>query len=137
MLRPSWWLKLIRGKIDRARMRRFARWIVRAPFKLASRLGRGGRDEIDRALDSLRDDGKRAVLWFCPDEPLLARMERDGRLEHLDRWPNLEVRRLTATDHVFRAVWMQRRVHDELDETIARELELLSSERPPEAALTQ
>jgi hypothetical protein len=137
MLRPSWWLKLIRGKVDRAGMRRFARWIVRAPFKLLSRLGRGGGDEIDRALDALRDDGKRAVLWFCPDEPLLARMERDGRIEHLDRWPNLELRRLTATDHVFRAVWMQRQVHAELDETIGRELELLSGERPPEAALAQ
>ena len=61
---------------------------------------------------------------FTQGEPLYEDFEREGRLERLGRWPNLEMRFLSAglTDisgtpdaHTLRPVWLQRQVHEIVD----------------------
>ncbi len=79
---------------------------------------------LDRALDQLRGSGKSALMCFTGDEPLYQQFERDGRLAHLGRWPDLEIDLVSATPetHTLRPLRMQREVHASLDRAIAREL---------------
>ena len=59
-------------------------------------------------------------------EPLHEEFARSGRIERLDRWPNieLEVIPLGADTHTLRPVWLQQQVHRSIDRALARELAL-------------
>jgi hypothetical protein len=48
---------------------------------------------------------------------------RLGFLERIDRWPNLSIEQLPTSDHMFRAIWVQRHVHGLLDAALERVLE--------------
>ena len=92
------------------------------------RILRGARHEVERsqtaqitsALDQLRDQGTEALLLFGSDEPLHVQLEREGFLDRLDRWPNLRVEPIPSRDHMFRALRLQRYVHERLDDALAR-----------------
>jgi hypothetical protein len=43
---------------------------------------------------------------------------RQGVLDQHERWPNLTVERIPSRDHTFRALWLQRHVHESLDRAL-------------------
>jgi hypothetical protein len=51
---------------------------------------------------------------------------RQGALDQLERWPNLTVERIPSTDHMFRALWLQRHVHESMDRGLDRVLASLA-----------
>jgi hypothetical protein len=102
----------------------------RAPRSLlANAIGRwharGELDQLDLALDRLGASGKQLAFLFSEDEPLHEELERQGRLSHKERWPNLELDLLPGRDHTLRPVHSQLRAHDALDRALQRELERL------------
>lgn len=134
LFRASTWRRVVLGETTFSVHLRTA-WaliagLALAPLRLPARLVRDrrerheGGDQVDRALDQLRDGGKRATMVFAGDEPLHAQLERDGRLARLSRWPNVFVHHLMPTDsvHTMRPLRLQQRVHRLIDEAIEREL---------------
>ena len=125
LLRLSSWRRVLRGEVSPAEMATFAR---RAPFALLRRgaaqwrAGRAGEDELDRALDRLRDTGKHLQFIFSGNEPLHEELERQGRLDRGDRWPNLELALVPGRDHTLRSLYSQQHAHDALDRALDREL---------------
>jgi glycosyltransferase involved in cell wall biosynthesis/pimeloyl-ACP methyl ester carboxylesterase len=78
----------------------------------------------DSVLDELRDRGRRALLLFTGHEPLLQELEREGRLERMQRWPNLTLEVVPGLSdlHTLRQIWLQQKVHELLDAALQREL---------------
>ncbi|HEY2772405.1 MAG TPA: hypothetical protein VGI87_17650, partial [Solirubrobacteraceae bacterium] len=95
-----------------------------------NRIRRGGRHPSERAqraaiarmLDRLRDQGTELLLLLSEEEPLYDQLRRQRHLAHLDRWPNLTVERIPSRDHMFRALWLQDRVHTHVDGLLDRVL---------------
>ena len=84
---------------------------------LAERGDRGALDRTARAGD--RDPA--AVL--AGERRCMISSSRSGVLERIGRWPNLTVERSPPRDHMFRALWLQRRVHESLDRALERALD--------------
>jgi hypothetical protein len=61
-------------------------------------------------------------------EPLYAQLGRLGQLANLERWPNLTIARYPSRDHLFRALWLQRLVHERLDRAMDSVLEAVPAE---------
>jgi hypothetical protein len=129
LARASAWQRVLRGEIP---MERMAGLAYRAPRVLARRAvaqvsrraaQRRGGDELDRALDQLRDADKRIQLMFSSNEPLLEELEDEGRLDRLERWPNLGVETITGNVHTLRAADSQRSAHEALDRALDDELQ--------------
>lgn len=78
--------------------------------------------DIELALDRLRDQGTEVLLLLARGEGLRDQLRRQGVLEHPDRWPNLTFEEIPSTDHMFRALWLQRHVHESLDRALGRVL---------------
>jgi pimeloyl-ACP methyl ester carboxylesterase len=125
----SSWKRLFNGEVPIARaLGVLMRRLGRAMF------GRGGRREGERApthdetvdclLDQLRDRGRRALILFTGDEPLLQEFEREGRLERIERWPNLTLEVVPGLSdlHTLRQIWLQQKVHELLNAALRREL---------------
>lgn len=74
------------------------------------------------AFDRLRERGTEALLLFGKQEPLYEEFARQGLLDQLDRWPNLRLERIPSRDQMFRAGWLQRHVHERVDEALERML---------------
>ncbi len=81
------------------------------------------------AFDQLRERGTEVILLFGQQEALHQEFARQGLLDQLDRWPNLRLERIPSRDQMFRAQWLQRHVHERVDEALERMLA-----RPPEGA---
>jgi len=139
MLRPSTWRKVLRGDIKLAKHLETGRTLigrtVRTPTR-ARKLATAGGDkqgattsaQIEDLFDTLRERDQRALLMFTGDEVLHRELSRDGVLDRLDRWPNLELARLgtSADTHTLTPLWLQRQVHALVDRVLADELERLS-----------
>ncbi len=129
LLRPSSWHRVLRGEVLPAEMATFAR---RAPFALLRRgaarwhARRAGEDELDRALDRLRDTGKHLQFIFSDNEPLHEELEQQGRLDRGSRWPNLKLALVPGRDHTLRPLNSQQHAHDVLDRALDRELAAIS-----------
>jgi hypothetical protein len=87
------------------------------------------RNRTDLALDQLRDQGTETLFVFGQVEPLFDRLERDGQLARLERWPNISVERISvgnelipAGDHTFRTIRLQQELHQCLDGALERVL---------------
>jgi alpha-beta hydrolase superfamily lysophospholipase len=78
--------------------------------------------QIELALDTLREQGTQAFLLFSRGEGLKEQLRRQGVLDRLDRWPNVTLEAIPSTDHMFRALWLQRHVHASLDRALERVL---------------
>ena len=70
------------------------------------------------AFDQLRERGTETLLLFGEREALLEEFARQGLLDQLDRWPNLRLERIPSRDQMFRAQWLQRHVHERVDEAL-------------------
>jgi alpha-beta hydrolase superfamily lysophospholipase len=133
LARGSSWRRVLEGRVSPARMlgmaivliRRIVRAGIESPARLrdARRRRRAGGDEVELALDRLRDSDKRLLLAFSGSEPLRDELERDGHLSQLARWPNLELADLPGSVHTLRPLNAQRAAHDLIDRVVEAELE--------------
>jgi hypothetical protein len=80
-------------------------------------------EQIERAFDRLRAQGTQGLLLFSRGEGLYDQLVRQGLARRIDRWPNLSIAQLPTSDHMFRAIWLQRHVHGLLDAALERVLE--------------
>lgn len=134
---PALWRGALRGEIPRARIVSLMRWVPRAPLILLRRAAtrrrvrRAGGDELDHALDRLRDSDKRLLMAFSGNEPLHRELDREGRLRRTDRWPNLELALLPGEYHTLRQLSAQQRAHEVLDRALERELRRATKPAPP------
>lgn len=119
------WLRLC-GSLVRDTLRPLGRGanpqeVQRARDALARRL--------DRGFDVLRDRGQHAMLLFSADEPLAEQFAREGRFATPERWPNVVMpadpllREGTSENHTLRPLWLQRAVHEHLDQALEGELQ--------------
>jgi hypothetical protein len=134
LLRPGSWRNFLGGGVEAARLRSAARGVARAMARRAQlaairsleRVGQrrhiGAANQLDDALDRLRDTGTRVVIAFSADEPLHAELEEDGFLARIDRWPNVSLRDLPGRDHTVRPIAAQAGVLELLDRELAIEL---------------
>jgi pimeloyl-ACP methyl ester carboxylesterase len=133
--------RALRGDISMARLRRIVRWspnLLLLPLRrvrdalLARR--RGG-DQLDLALDALRERSTPTLMAFSQHEPLQEELEREGRLARLERWPNIELVSLPGTHHSLRAIESQRAAHAALDSMLEATFGIPpQSERPRSVA---
>jgi dienelactone hydrolase len=124
LVRPRYWLRVLRGDVGVRRALRSIGWLVRTPFELRRRLAlrRARGDQLDLALDRIRDEGKRVTLILSRGESLYDQLKADGHLERLDRWPNFRIEQIDGRDHTFRALFLQAQVHALMDRALAEEL---------------
>lgn len=140
LLRSSAWRRVLRGEIPMRRMARLAyrtpgMFVRRAAARVAQRVAqRRGGDRLDRALDQLRDEGKRVQLMFSSNEPLYEELQMEGRLDRLDRWPNLGVELIAGNIHTLRSAEAQRSAHQALDRALDDELQQALGEALSEAS---
>lgn len=117
------WLR--RDVLTPARLRQLARSAASLPGQMGV-LRRGQDDaENDPAfdLDRLRDAGAQALLLLARGAPLYDDFVRNGRIDQLQRWPNLRLETIPSRDHTFRAIWLQEYVCSSLDRALDRVLE--------------
>ncbi len=140
LLRSSAWRRVLRGEIPMRRMAGLAyrtpgMVVRRATARIAQRAAqRRGGDRLDRALDQLRDEGKRVELMFSSNEPLYEELQSEGRLDRLDRWPNLGVELIAGNIHTLRSAEAQRSAHQALDRALDDELQRALGEALSEAS---
>jgi alpha-beta hydrolase superfamily lysophospholipase len=118
------WRQLVRGQLTGTRIREGLGSLSPARLRLGAGhpVQRAQTARIEQALDQLRDQGTEALLLFSRGEGLYDQLERQGALSAHNRWPNLTVEQLPTRDHMFRAVWLQRHVHQSLDAALERVL---------------
>lgn len=76
--------------------------------------------QIEDVLDELRNQETQILLLFSRRERLRDQLERQGIHAQPNRWPNLTIETIPSTDHMFRALWLQRHVHASLDRALER-----------------
>jgi hypothetical protein len=119
--------RIARGEVSRYQVMRALRG-MRGALRSGVRSVEGRQEtEVGLALDKLRDQGTEVLLALSREEALYDQFEREGRIAHMDQWPNVSLERLESSDHMMRAVWLQARVAELLDLTLE---ELLARSRP-------
>ena len=133
-------LSKIRRLATGPRLHAFVRWILDAPRRVARRLLFGvapaaqTEQELDAALERLRQSGKPSLLLFSAHEPLDDELTRSGRADGLAAWPTMTLERIPVRDHTMRPNWAQAQAHAILDRAIGAELErepAYAAEHPP------
>ncbi len=136
LVQISAWRRVLRGEIP---MRRMVGLAYHAPGVLARRglarlarraARRRGGDQLDRAFDRLRDAEKHVKLIFSANEPLYGELESEGRLDRLERWPNLDVELIAGQDHTLRSADSQSSANATLDRAIDGELRRVQQKMP-------
>jgi alpha-beta hydrolase superfamily lysophospholipase len=126
VLRTSSWRKLLHGQVPLERLRDLVR---RAPLALPRRAlarraaRRRGENELEAALDRLRDTGKVLRFVFSGNEPLCEELELEGFLDRLERWPNMSVEFIPGRIHTLRPLQAQQGAHEALDRALSDMLE--------------
>lgn len=133
---PSSWLALVRGRVRARRMGEIARSALLLVTRLVGnrRAQRTARTDVVDALDRLRESRTRVVLAFSGNENLHHELEREGVLDQLDRWPNLELEQLAEAVHTLRPLAAQRSAHELMDRVI--DVELGAGEGAPAVAVS-
>ena len=123
-LRGYGWRRLARRDVRMRHVRLVASSLRPARVRTSAShpVERGQSGQIELALDALRDQRTETLLLLARGEGLHDQLRRQGVLAGLDRWPNLTVETIPSTDHMFRALWLQRRVHASLDRALERVL---------------
>lgn len=131
LARPSTWMRILRGEGSFGQLWTALKYLARTPFERGERRRRARQlaRRLDESFDAIRDADKRAILVFGRGEPVHDEFERDGRLERMERWPNMEIHTIPTRDHTFRALWQQEQLHAVIDHTMQAEIE-----RAPRAA---
>jgi pimeloyl-ACP methyl ester carboxylesterase len=117
--------KVLHGEVPLAQIVALARGIPPMVLRRARarwHARRDGGDELDRALDQIRDDGKRLRFMFSDHEPLYEELELEGRLQRMDRWPNVDFDFIPGQDHLLRPPMAQRSAYAALDNALEAEL---------------
>jgi alpha-beta hydrolase superfamily lysophospholipase len=124
LLRSEGWRRLARRDVSADKLRQAILSVRPGRIRLGARgsVERAQIDPVNAAFDRLRDQGTEALLLLGQDEPLHRQLARYGHLDSLARWPNLRVERIPSRDHMFRALWLQSHVHDQLDRALERVL---------------
>jgi len=122
--------KVLRGEVPLARLAALAygvpamvAWRARTRWR-----ARHAGDELDRALDRLRDTGKHLRFMFSGLEPLYEELELEGRMQRMDRWPNVGFDFIPGQDHLLRPLEAQRFAHEALDRALEEELRRVADE---------
>jgi pimeloyl-ACP methyl ester carboxylesterase len=122
----SSWRRLTRGEISLVGARKLLlrRLGMMASLRRKPEPALQSSENIDRLFDKLRDRGLRPLIVFTGRESLYEEFRREGRLERLERWPNLTLEVIPGRSdlHTLRQIWLQRKVHKLLDDTLWREL---------------
>ncbi len=130
-LRGHGWRRLARRDVNVGQLKAVIRSM--RPGRIRAGAGhpveRAQSRDIELALDRLRDQGTEALLLLGRGEPLYDQLARQGVLERLDVWPNLVIERIPSRDHMFRAIWLQRHVHESLDRALERVLKAVPAGR--------
>jgi pimeloyl-ACP methyl ester carboxylesterase len=94
-------------------------------------------ENIDRLFDELRDRDLRPFIMFTGRESLFEEFRREGRLERLERWPNLTLEVVPGRSdlHTLRQIWLQRKVHMLLDDALRRELHFSEPKARPQTSM--
>jgi glycosyl transferase family 2/serine aminopeptidase S33 family len=120
------WRRVLRGELSLAGARKvLARRLLSAVEVLRERNSKAAQvTAVDELLDGLRDRGLAALIVFTGRESLAEEFEREGRPQRMERWPNVAIERVPGRDglHTLKPIWLQRRVHELLDEGLEREL---------------
>lgn len=137
LLLASTWRRILRGEITLARhfetVRGLGSRATSSPRRVRERIT-GFRHESDDGgyavegiFDALADRDQRALLLFTGSEPLHREFATKGLLDHLDRWPNLDVviRGTSADTHTLTPLWLQLQIHELVDRALQAELERL------------
>lgn len=126
------WRRLLGGEVSWRRQAAFVasfpirawRWLAGLPRRRALRQAaeRSGGDDLDVAFDRLRDRGVPGMILFTGEEPLHEQWVRDGRMDRLGRWPNLDVELILGhpDTHTLQPLWLQDRVHGLVDAAMER-----------------
>jgi hypothetical protein len=119
MLSSRSWAEIVRIAMGRGRIGRIAG--MRAALAAAwPDFGRLYTDRVGDALDTLHSHAVETTLLFCHNEPLYDDYFAGDWSKQLDRWPNVTLGRIPIEDHMFRPIWAQRYVHEQLDQAIQR-----------------
>ena len=78
--------------------------------------------EAVAAFDRLGERDTEILLLFGNQEALYQEFARHGVIDQLNRWPNIRLQRIPSRDQMFRAQWVQRHVHQRVDEALERTL---------------
>ncbi len=137
LARPASWLALMRGRVRASRVREIAHAVLLLVPRLLGnrRAQRTARSDVVDALDQLRERGTRVVLAFSGNENLRYELEREGVLDQLDRWPNVELEQLAGAVHTLRPLSAQRSAHELLDRVVDEEVAAAGAVSPPRSAL--
>jgi pimeloyl-ACP methyl ester carboxylesterase len=121
-LRQQGWRRLVRRDVSADRLLTAVKSIRPSRIRRGARhqVEASQRDQIERDLDRLRDQGTETLLLLSHGEPLYDQLARQGQLEAFGRWPNAKIERIPSRDHMFRAIWLQEYVHAELDRALKR-----------------
>lgn len=116
--------RLMRRDLSRDKIRRALRGLRSVNMRTGSRhsVELGQLRDIVAALDRLRDRGTETLLLFGLEEPMRLQLQRLGLLDRIGTWPQLRVESIPSRDHMFRALHLQRHVHDRLDAALDRVL---------------
>jgi alpha-beta hydrolase superfamily lysophospholipase len=129
-LRDQGWRRLVRRDVSADQLLTAVKSIRPGRIRRGARhpVERSQRGEIERALDQLRDQGTETLMLLAYGEPLYDQLVRYGQIDALDRWPNLTLERIPTRDHMFRAMWLQQRVHESMDRALERTLARVEAE---------
>jgi alpha-beta hydrolase superfamily lysophospholipase len=133
IVRAGTWQKLLRGDIKMHRMRAIASGVAitlrTMPARLAGDHSKRSSYQLDLALDRLETTGAELLGIFTAEEPLLAELERDGRLARMERRQNVYIERIPgpSESHTLEPLPVQRAVHHALDRALARQLRNVSA----------
>jgi pimeloyl-ACP methyl ester carboxylesterase len=131
-LRDQGWRRLVRRDVRADQLLTAVKSIGPGRIRRGARhpVERSQSGEIERALDQLRDQGTETLMLLAYGEPLYDQLVRYGQIDALDRWPNLTLERIPTRDHMFRAIWLQQRVHESMDRALERTLARMEAETP-------
>lgn len=118
------WSRLARGDVTFGEIRTTVGSIRPTRLRLATghRIERSQETAVELALDLLRAQGTQALMLHSEGASLYDQLVRQGVLDQHERWPNLTVGRIPSRDHTFRALSLQRHVHESLDRALDRVL---------------
>jgi hypothetical protein len=133
IVRAGTWQKLLHGDIKVHRMGAIASGAAVAlrtmPARLAGDYSKRNSYQLDLALDRLETTGAELLGVFTAEEPLLAELERDGRLARMERRRNVYIERIPGPliSHTLEPLPLQRTVHRALDRALDRQLRDVSA----------
>lgn len=126
------WRRLLRRDLTRSQVKKAIDNL--RPARIRAGAGhpveRAHREQLFGALDQLRDQGTKALLMLSRGEPLHDQLVRERVPERLEHWPNLNLEQIPSRDHLFRALWVQRHVHESVDRMLEGVLEAAGAMQP-------